>query len=78
LIYYQQGLGDKEVAERTNTTVKMAHVTGEAVKDVANQMTSIWNNFSTGIDDLERYSDVITKLGATTASSSKEIAKGLN
>jgi len=36
LIYYQQGLDDKEVAERTNTTVKMAHVTGETVKDVAN------------------------------------------
>ena len=78
LIYYQQGLTDKEVAERTATTVKMAHVTGESVKDVANQMTSIWNNFSTGIDNLERYGDVITKLGATTASSSKEIAQGLN
>jgi hypothetical protein len=40
-------------------------------------MTSIWNNFSNGVDNLERYADVMAKLGATTASSSGEIAKGL-
>jgi hypothetical protein len=40
-------------------------------------MTAIWNNFSTGIDNLERYGDVMANLGANTASSSSEIAKGL-
>jgi len=40
-------------------------------------MTAVWNNFSNGIDNLERYADVMTALGATTASSSSEIAKGL-
>jgi hypothetical protein len=40
-------------------------------------MTAVWNNFSNGLDNLERYADVMTALGATTASSSSEIAKGL-
>ena len=40
-------------------------------------MTAIWNNFDDGSKSLEHYDDVITALGASTASSSKEIAKGL-
>ena len=55
----------------------MSNVTGEAVEDVASYMTSIWNNFEGTYDQLERYADVITALGAATASSSEEIAGGL-
>ena len=77
LIYYQQGLSDQEVAKRTATTVRMAQVTGDSMAKVSSQMTSIWNNFSTGIDNLERYGDVMANLGAHTASSSREIASGL-
>ena len=77
LIYYQQGLSDKEVQKRTETTIKMAKVSGEAASTVSQQMTAVWNNFSNGLDNLERYADVMTALGATTASSSAEIAKGL-
>jgi TP901 family phage tail tape measure protein len=40
-------------------------------------MTSIWNNFDDGSKSLEYYADVITALGAATASSSEEIATGL-
>jgi TP901 family phage tail tape measure protein len=40
-------------------------------------MTAIWNNFAKGSDNLEYYADVITALGAATASSSEEISKGL-
>jgi hypothetical protein len=40
-------------------------------------MTAIWNNFADGSKNLEYYADVITKLGASTASSSSEIAQGL-
>lgn len=77
LIYYQQGLGDKEVAKRAETTLKLAKVTGESASKVSQQMTAVWNNFSNGVDNLERYADVMAALGATTASSSSEIAKGL-
>ena len=77
LIFYQQGLGDKQVKERTDAVIKMANVTGEAAKDVSSYMTAIWNNFDDGSKSLEYYADVITKLGASTAASSAEIAGGL-
>ena len=77
LIYYQQGLGDKEVAARTETTLKLANVSRQSVEEVSNQMTAIWNNYAEGASNLEHYADVITALGAATASSSSEIATGL-
>ena len=77
LIFYQQGLGDKAVKERTDAVIKMANVTGEAAKDVSSYMTAIWNNFDDGSKSIEYYADVITKLGAATAASSEEIAGGL-
>lgn len=78
LIYFQQGLNDDEVQKRTDVTVKMANVTGQSVVEVSNQLTAVWNNFAKGADNLEYYADVMTKLGAATASSSEEIATGLN
>lgn len=77
LIYYQQGLDDKQVKERTDLTVKMANVTGNTAKTVSEQLTAIWNNFDDGSRSLESYIDVITALGASTASSTTEIAEGL-
>ena len=77
LIYYQQGLNDQEVKERTEVTLKMANVLGTSAKEVSNYMTAIWNNFDDGSESLEHYADVITALGAATASSSEEIATGL-
>jgi TP901 family phage tail tape measure protein len=40
-------------------------------------MTAVWNNFDDGSKALEHYADVMTALGAATASSSDEIAGGL-
>jgi hypothetical protein len=37
-------------------------------------MTSIWNNFYDGSKSLEYYADVLTQLGAVTASSTDEIS----
>lgn len=77
LIYYQQGLDDSAVKERTNTTIKMMNVTGQNAEEVSSYMTAIWNNFDNGSHSLEYYADAITALGAATASSSEEIADGL-
>ena len=77
LIYYQQGLDDSAVEERTNATIKMMNVTGQSAEEVSSYMTAIWNNFYNGTNSLEYYADAITALGAATASSSKEIADGL-
>lgn len=77
LIYYQQGLSDEEVLERTDTTIKMANVAGQTAETVSDQMTAVWNNFYDGSKSIEYYADVMVKLGAATASSADEIAQGL-
>ena len=77
LIYYQQGLSDKEVKARTETTIKLANVVGEQASTVSEWMTAIWNNFDDGSQSLEHYADVLAKLGAATASSADEIAGGI-
>lgn len=78
LIYYQQGLSDKEVAERTEVTIKMANAAGVSAQKVSDQMTAVWNNFDDGSHSLEYYADVMTALGAATASSTDEISTGLS
>ena len=77
LIYYQQGLSDQEVQDRADITIKMAHASGQSAEIVSDQMTAVWNNFYDGSKSLEHYADVMTALGAATASSSDEIAGGL-
>lgn len=77
LIYYQQGLSDEEVKKRTDITVKMGNVARESAEEVSQYMTAIWENYADGSESLESYADKITALGAATASSSKEIANGL-
>ena len=77
LIYYQQGLTDQEVLDRTETTIKMANVAGTTAETASQQLTTIWNNFYDGSQSLEHYADVMVKLGAATASSSDEISEGI-
>jgi TP901 family phage tail tape measure protein len=45
LIYAQQGLSDKEVAERAAITLKAANVTGQSTDDVSEQLTAVWNGY---------------------------------
>lgn len=77
LIYFQQGLTEEQVAQRTATTIKLANVTGQSAEEVSSYMTAVWNNFDNGTKSLEYYADAIAALGAATASSSEEIATGL-
>ena len=77
LIYYQQGLSDEEVKARTDVTIKMANVAGESAEIISDRMTAVWNNFAKGGENLEYFADVMTALGAATASSTKEISEGL-
>ncbi len=77
LIYYQQGLDDEQVKARTDVTVKMANVTRDSAETVSQQLTAVWNNFDKGGEKLEYIADVMNALGAATASSTSEIATGL-
>lgn len=77
LIYYQQGLSDQEVQDRTDITIKMANAANQSAEIVSDQLTAVWNNFYDGSQSLEHYADAMTRLGADTASSTDEIAEGL-
>lgn len=77
LIFFQQGLAGDAVKERTDVVIKMSQVTHESAEQISSELTAIWNNFYDGTHTLEWYADAITELGAATASSSKEIAEGL-
>ena len=77
LIYYQQGLNEEAIAERTEITIKMANAAGVSAETASNQLTAVWNNFYDGSKSLEYYADVMTALGAATASSTDEISTGL-
>ena len=78
LIFYQQGLSDNLVKEYTDVTIKMANVTGDGAQEVSSYMTAIWNNFNKNGDyAADHFADVLTALGAATASSTSEISAGL-
>ena len=77
LIYYQAGLSDEEVIERTNTTIKLAQTSGETAESISSYMTAIWNNFYDGSKSVEYYADAISYLGAKTAASNADIAEGM-
>lgn len=77
LIYFQQGLSDSEVEARTNVTIKMANAAGQSAEIISDQLTAVWNNFYDGTQSLEHFADAMVRLGADTASSSDEIAAGL-
>jgi hypothetical protein len=55
----------------------MANVSRQSAEMVSDQMTAVWNNFYDGSKSLEYYADVMTALGAATASSTEEISEGL-
>lgn len=77
LIYYQAGLSDEEVLQRTETTIKLAQTSGESAEQISSYMTAIWNNFYDGSKSVEYYADAISYLGAVTAASNADIAEGM-
>lgn len=70
-------LSDEQVRQRTETTIKLANAAGESADTASQQLTAVWNNFYDGSKSLEYYADVMTALGAATASSTEEISDGL-
>lgn len=77
LIYYQQGLGDEEVAARTQTTIKAAQAAGQSVSTMASQLTAVWNTYQMSNDQLERSASVGARLAADTAVDFKDIAEAM-
>ena len=78
LIYYQQGLGDKEVAARAETTLKAANVTGQTGEEVSEQLTAVWNGYKVSAEETEIYVDKLAKVASTTASNLEELSTGMS
>lgn len=78
LIYYQQGLNDKEVMKRAETTVKAANVTGQSAQEVSEQLTAVWNGYRVAADEAELYIDKLAAVAASTASDLEELSDGMS
>lgn len=78
LIYYQQGLGDEDVAARTSTTIKAANVTGQSAQSVSEQLTAVWNGYKVSAAESELYIDKLAAVAATTAADLEELSVGMS
>lgn len=78
LIYYQQGLGEKDVQARTQTTVKAANVTGQSAAEVSEQLTAVWNGYKVVAEEAELYVDKLAAVAASTAADLEEISTGMS
>lgn len=77
LIFYQQGLGDEEVARRSETTVKAAKSAGESTEEMSKNLTTIWNTYQMQGERLENAASIGARLGAETAVDFKYIAEAM-
>lgn len=78
LIYYQQGLSDKDTAARAEVTTKVANVTGQSAQEVSEQLTAVWNGYKVSADEAEMYIDKLSAVAATTASDLEELSTGMS
>lgn len=77
LIYYQQGLSEEDVQARTNTTLKVANVTGQSGNTVSEQLTAVWNGYKVSAAEAEQYIDKLSAVAAATASDLEELSTGM-
>lgn len=77
LIFYQQGLGDDEVARRTEITAKAAAAAGSSLQDMSSQLTAIWNTYKMVGDEQQRAASVGAKMAADTAVDFSDIAEAM-
>nr|DAO02892.1 MAG TPA: minor tail protein [Caudoviricetes sp.] len=78
LIYYQQGLSEKDVIARTNVTAKAANVTGQTVQEVSEQLTAVWNGYKVVADEAEVYVDKLAAVAASSASDLEELSTAMS
>lgn len=78
LIYYQQGLSEKDVLARTEVTAKAANVTGQTVQEVSEQLTAVWNGYKVAADEAEVYVDRLAAVAASSASDLEELSTAMS
>ena len=78
LIYYQQGLSDKEANARAATTLKAANVTGQSGAAVSEELTAVWNGYKVSAEETELAVDKLAAVAATTAADLEELSVGMS
>lgn len=77
LIFYQQGLNDKEVIRRNEITIKASKAAGQSIEQMSQQLTAIWNTYGMVGDQQEKAAAVGAALAANTAVDFKAIAEAM-
>ena len=78
LIYAQQGLGQKEIEEKTASTLKTTNVTGQSAEEVSEELTAVWNGYKVSAEQAELYVDRLAAVASTTASNLQELSIGMS
>ena len=78
LAFYQQGLDDEAVANRTEATIKAANVTGSRAEEVAQNLTAVWNGFQAEIGSETEYVDKLAAVADSSASNLAELATAMS
>lgn len=78
LIYYQQGLSEKDVLARTEVTAKAANVTGQSMQEVSEQLTAVWNGYKVAANEAEAYVDKLAAVAASSASDLEELSTAMS
>ena len=78
LIYYQQGLGQRDVEARTAVSAKTANVTGQSMQEVSEELTAVWNGFQVTAKDAENYVDRLAAVAAASAADLEELSTAMS
>lgn len=77
-IYYQQGLEMNEVMDLTESTLKMARISGLGYSEAADYMTNAVRSFKMEMSDAQRVVDVYSAVAASSASNVTELATAMS
>lgn len=78
LIFTQQGLKGKERDVKTETTMKVANVTGDDAAEVSQNLTAVWNGYKISSDQAEAAIDKLANVAAHSASNLAELSTGMS
>lgn len=78
LIFTQQGLKGKERDIKTETTMKVANVTGDDAAEVSQNLTAVWNGYKVASEDAEAAIDKLANVAAHSASNLAELSTGMS
>ena len=73
LTFYQQGLDDQAVAERTQTVLQAQNITG-AGSEMADYLTAVWNGYKVANEQAQLYVDKMAAVADTSASNMSQLA----